>query len=346
MGLAASQARLLGLTARKSNIEYQGQQINQARTALSNEVMGLYQKYNELEVPVAPSVYNYTETVYTIDSASEDYEITGFSKITSGQYAGYYNVSLLYDQAIGKKYNYTPNTNLTVERTPATGGGYDYSYINFVIGTETFTYDASDPEKSTIKKITEDYEQYPGLETIMKALKVTDGTFYQITTKDGKVCYTPQTDLDSTSYEKVDEKYHYDGLYTLYYEGVYKQKQSANAIAQLTTGRNGRLSSITVLESKDAPDLVGSTYSITTSTVQNEEKYEEAMNNYYYQKTLYEKEVEKINKETEKIQAEDKSLELKLNQLDTEQNAIATEMESVSKVIEDTIDSVFKTYNS
>ena len=42
MGLAASQARFLGLTARKSNVEFQGQQINQARTALYNDVNGLY----------------------------------------------------------------------------------------------------------------------------------------------------------------------------------------------------------------------------------------------------------------------------------------------------------------
>ena len=37
MGLAASQARLLSLQARQSNLEYQGQQINQERTILSQQ---------------------------------------------------------------------------------------------------------------------------------------------------------------------------------------------------------------------------------------------------------------------------------------------------------------------
>ena len=37
MGMAASQARYLGLTARKTNVEYEGQQVNQARTALANQ---------------------------------------------------------------------------------------------------------------------------------------------------------------------------------------------------------------------------------------------------------------------------------------------------------------------
>ena len=36
MGMAASQARFLGLTARKTNVEYEGQQINQQRTRLIN----------------------------------------------------------------------------------------------------------------------------------------------------------------------------------------------------------------------------------------------------------------------------------------------------------------------
>ena len=37
MGMAASQARYLSLVARKTNVEWEGQQINQARTALANK---------------------------------------------------------------------------------------------------------------------------------------------------------------------------------------------------------------------------------------------------------------------------------------------------------------------
>ncbi|MGE0199968.1 MAG: hypothetical protein AB7P76_03240 [Candidatus Melainabacteria bacterium] len=42
MGLAASQARLLMLTARKSDLEFQLQIINQARMQLSNMVSSLF----------------------------------------------------------------------------------------------------------------------------------------------------------------------------------------------------------------------------------------------------------------------------------------------------------------
>lgn len=55
MGMAASQARFLQLTARRSNVEYQGQQINQQRLALANESAGLMQKQLALTVPVPPS---------------------------------------------------------------------------------------------------------------------------------------------------------------------------------------------------------------------------------------------------------------------------------------------------
>ena len=48
MGLAASQARFLGLTARKSNTEYEGQQVNQQRTALANESASLYSQLTNL----------------------------------------------------------------------------------------------------------------------------------------------------------------------------------------------------------------------------------------------------------------------------------------------------------
>ena len=65
MGLSASQARLLSLTARQSNLEYEGQQINQQRTTLSNESSNYYNSLLEMEVPVPPSSNDYTKIVYS-----------------------------------------------------------------------------------------------------------------------------------------------------------------------------------------------------------------------------------------------------------------------------------------
>lgn len=81
MGLAASQARFLALTARKSNIEFEGQQINQERTTLSSVSAGYNEQLQKLTVPTAPSSEDYKKTSYSYkDSTGTTYEITGFSK--------------------------------------------------------------------------------------------------------------------------------------------------------------------------------------------------------------------------------------------------------------------------
>ena len=61
MGLAATQMRFLALTARKSNIEYKGQQINQQRTVLSNNSANITQTLLSLNVPIPPSQADYTK---------------------------------------------------------------------------------------------------------------------------------------------------------------------------------------------------------------------------------------------------------------------------------------------
>ena len=97
MGLAASQARFLGLTARKSNTEYQGQQINQQRTSLANESSNLYNNMMTLEVPVPPREDEFYKTTYVLDGSgsagSPDYEISGITKIYSDK--NEYNVSII-----------------------------------------------------------------------------------------------------------------------------------------------------------------------------------------------------------------------------------------------------------
>lgn len=65
MGMAASQARYLALVARKSNCEYEGQQINQARTALSNQSANLFNQMLGLSVPVPPSTQDFTKIQYS-----------------------------------------------------------------------------------------------------------------------------------------------------------------------------------------------------------------------------------------------------------------------------------------
>ena len=65
MGMAASQARYLGLTARKTNCEWEGQQINQARTALANQSANLFNQMLALSVPDCPDKTDFTTVQYS-----------------------------------------------------------------------------------------------------------------------------------------------------------------------------------------------------------------------------------------------------------------------------------------
>ena len=86
------------------------------------------------------------------------------------------------------------------------------------------------------------------------------------------------------------------------------------------------------------------TYSLTTSTVTDQDAYEDAMNQYEYEKYEYDQAINEINAKIEIIQSQDKNLELRLKQLDTEQKAISTEIDAVSQVIQKNTESTFKTF--
>ena len=72
MGMAASQARYLALTARKTNTEWEGQQINQARTALANQSAGLFNRLLNMEVPNAPKTSDYTKLQYSYSDGDNE----------------------------------------------------------------------------------------------------------------------------------------------------------------------------------------------------------------------------------------------------------------------------------
>ena len=107
--------------------------------------------------------------------------------------------------------------------------------------------------------------------------------------------------------------------------------------ALLETDKNGRFTSV-----RFENDSV--VYNLTVTEIEDNVAYEDAMNQYDYNKALYDKRVSDINAQTSLIQREDQDLELRLKQLDTEQNALATEIDAVSKVVKDNIEKSFKTF--
>ncbi len=74
MGFAASQARLLALTARKSDLELQGQFINQARLSIANSVGSLFNVASNLD-PTSPEAQRIQSRIAAIQSLDKSLEI-------------------------------------------------------------------------------------------------------------------------------------------------------------------------------------------------------------------------------------------------------------------------------
>ena len=92
MGMSASQARLLSLQARQSNLEYQGQQINQERTILSQQATALYNSLLSMTVPTPPSTSDFTTVEYTGTLGTTKYTFDA-TDVKPGKDGGY-NVTL------------------------------------------------------------------------------------------------------------------------------------------------------------------------------------------------------------------------------------------------------------
>ncbi len=324
MGMAASQARFLGLTARKSNIEYQGQQINEQRTSLANQSANFYNQMLTLKVPVPPSSGDYSKITYTftIPSSSDTGTVSQITPITSGTYAGMYTVAYSYSSEdwgfSACSFNNREAIDIDTSTTPST-------YKAIVSGEQKnlTLYDDSDP---TMKSLHGD--AYTALITDPAA----DSLYFVNAGTEAAPTYQyfKQSDLD---YSQTSES---DGKSVYYTSGTIKQYHTdALSPCDITRDSSGRLESII---------YKGTSLSVTTTTTEDSEAYDDAYNQYTYENYLYEQEMNNINAKTEVIQVQDKNLELQLKRIDTEHQAIQTEMDAVSAVIKKNSEDSFKTF--
>ena len=156
----------------------------------------------------------------------------------------------------------------------------------------------------------------------------------------GVTYYTTFEDLEN-SYASGTGNNNIDGQIKMsYYNATYiSTRVEETEKALLETDGQGRFTSV-----RFENDTI--TYTLNMETVTDEAAYEDAMNQYYYDNAVYDKMVQDINAKTSIIHQQDRQLELRLKQLDTEQSALSTEMEAVKKVVDDNVESSFKTFNS
>ena len=400
MGMAASQARFLGLTARKSNTEYEGQQINQQRTTLANQSANYYNQLLGMTVPVPPSTADYTKTTYTFTDGSLNNSISTMIAKADGKYQISYTSSWTNDFSV-------VSTASTIYTRKGDEGNYDY-YVGAkklrqlgTLSDDVYSYNVTyttgqgaDAKDVTVSaKYDKDNNQYYVLDEKGKKQVITPKTgttptkFYdgddeylktlsieqidnmldeelkykaQLTEKYGTsaegymVRYVKNTstgtwspyfvnkdvlEAETTVFSDTGSSQSAIKTYTI---GSAKETEEIKGVeARLEQDSTGRIISITLNPDDPATKV---TYAVTTNTVTDQAKYDDAMNQYEYDKYEYDQSIQNINAKIEVIQAEDKNLELRLKQLDTEQDAIQTEMDAVQKVIEKNTESTFKTF--
>lgn len=348
MGLAASQARWISLAARKSNVEYEGQQINQARLALSNQSSELWNQLYSMEVPTAPSTSDYTTTQYTFElndstetiSSIQGADYTDSDGITYNSYVTYYSEISEYTGIRNT------NSNPQVQYVEATDSSDGY----YMIGTTTLTclssIDETDSSWDTYSaQLDQIAEDWPDSQVAIDWLDYknngnTDAldNIYFWTDSSGEVNFTSKTStIDNDSLDACLE----DSTAALhsYYADYQTGTKEVSKYALIDYDSSGMATSIQ-FEGSSA------VYDLTTSSITDEDAYNDAMNQYNYEQQVYEKKVQDINAKTEQIQTEDRTLELRLKALDTEQSALETEMDSVHKIISKNIENTFKTFDS
>ena len=195
MGMAASQARYLGLTARKTNVEYEGQQINQARTALANQSANTFNELLALEVPTAPSTQDYTTLQYSYMDGTNKETITDMSELTNdpdgyNYTISHYHYADVYTGIQTKKQNpqVSFNTKGAKAIVPKDQVAYDKDTDTYTVNEQTLTkYDPTDADQKTAyTQIANDYTEFA---------KFDKDSLYTYTDADGKLNFASKTDL-------------------------------------------------------------------------------------------------------------------------------------------------------
>ena len=331
MGMAASQARFLNLTARKTNIEYQGQQINQQRTELSNKSADLYNQMLVLQVPTPPNTQDYTKVTYTfmMPGGVDEATVSQFTPING---TDNYTVSFSYKTTdigfAGCTDNEKPSVTDHMVKNSANKDCYQVTLSNGKSYLLTKYTDLTDAEK---KIHTDANTQLTSKTNFGDLYLVNVGTEsapkyqYYSGTELAKCIGNNRTQSVATYYEATNiETYVQDT-----YSPCTLTRDAYNRVQSFTHNPTGGTST---------------TFAVTTNTITDDEVYEDAMNEYTYKSYLYEQEMANINAQTSVIQAQDKELELKLKQIDTEHNAVQTEIESVSSVCKKNVEDSFKTF--
>jgi len=342
MGMSASQARYLGLTARRNNNEFQAQQICHQRLNLADKTEEINKTYTD-------KMSNTTLQYSVIDSTNENstYKTTLTYSLLTGSNGlnmrvvdknGNVVVPSLSDTYV-KKCDKIDEDYETSKARNCFSGTKDGKSILFTGQNFMSTYMSN--LDSSVTSIVKDKDGNDITNDTLKAAiqNMSAADFYEYW-MEKELSYTPTTpafDVNSKTDNSIAAAAERDaalldisGERTNKYFVDEKCNEADYLEKQLRDGE-WTLQAVSTASSNNG-EWVDHMWQSDSSIVDSYDTSDDAAAQAEYET------------EMSKVQKQDKQLELELKQLDTEHSALQTEIESVKKVIEKNVEGSFKTF--
>ena len=374
MGMAASQARLLTITARMHDVEYQAQSIQNAKIQLATQSDEVYQEY--LDALDATTLTVKDSNGNTISANFNNLWGRNAVDTVINKYAIQdEHGNLIVSEDIKEAYD-----NYMVDRDGTTSS--PYAFAIYMIGgaesvqlgelendcDEVYKSLANDPEvtatnpyksiasvKENMKKILNGKDYNDLKEDDQKKYDELEKTYFNLMyTNYAERIYNKNVGANSADdYENYGiEEYNSEDFN--YYVNIFRQIQACGGCVSITSFdgglggnaatdgdwlknqlENGKFSISTINTDKKTGEVDMSTTSLATDS------FVSTTTTTTIDKRAYAKAEAEYEYETKKIDAKDKKYDNELSKLETEREALKTEYDSVKKVVSDNIERTF-----
>ena len=363
MGMAASQARLLTITARMHDVEYQAQSIQNAKIQLATQSDQVYEEYLEALDATTLTIKDYQGNIITANFNN----ICGLNSVDSGN-----------------TYSLKDSKNRLIVSSEIKDGydkymediGYDdpYAFAMYMLGGDYGQGIGWDKE-SIEKKISETEEKFGSTTTNKELLNIRE-SLESLEEKGGVDGYNGLSEKDKENYDALEKQYRkllyttysedicaslmddseiYDEDMYNYYVGIYRQIQANGGACVSIDDYDGDSNSSAANNSDWLKNMIECgkisiqivTYDSKTgdasfsTTSPNSDTYLGYTTTTTIDKTALAKAEAEYEKATKDIDNKDKQYDMDLSKLETERTALTTEYESVKKVISDNIERTF-----
>lgn len=352
MGLAASQARYLALTARKSDLEYQSQTINTRRIQLAYKTAEIAKAYSE--------GMNNQKIMYSVPTKTVDGKTTDTWKELT--YQGLLDEGCVLIGTNGSKVNPQPY------KIESLKGSLSYS----MTATGAPTYDSYNKIPESLREF---YMENPNkVEESNETDTETEGT--EETNEPETTKWMLKLTLDSSEYEKLLKA---DTSLARFYTGIFSEETTVSHDAKAYENSRDSVDIQSLLVSGKAqivtkgffdflvangytydkgisPQLYQQLTDMWTSQTQgyNIDGQDSVIDwrtdesSQFKQRNYTEDDADVLARyeaATAEVQAQDKVLEVEEKNIETQHKAIETEMESVKKVIQKNMEETFKIFS-